>query len=192
MGTRALVHFKEGDFYSDTIVSMYRQMDGYPEGLGEDIHASLNHGDVTIINGISGEGCPAAFNGMGCLAAWLIGELKGGTIGSIYLYPPDTEDVGEEYNYTLYKGDDSTVWMHVENAYDGEVLGDGPLKNFDASGTPLFLVEGSIDRTYEVASDSVSGKTYTVTHVTEKWTCDCMDHLMRHRDCKHIRQRQIS
>ena len=98
MGTRALIHIKESDKQSQTLCTIYRQFDGYPEGLGKDILAIIQN--KWISNGIQED----AFNGMGCLAAWLIGELKE-DIGNVYIYPPDAVDVGEEYTYTVYTSD---------------------------------------------------------------------------------------
>ena len=37
MGTRTLVHIKSGDFASQTLVTIYRQFDGYPAGMGNDL-----------------------------------------------------------------------------------------------------------------------------------------------------------
>ena len=41
MGTRTLVHIKDG---KKTIATIYRQYDGYPSGMGEDIKRILNKG----------------------------------------------------------------------------------------------------------------------------------------------------
>lgn len=96
MGTRALIHIKDE---GKTLVTIYRQYDGYPTGLGRDI--ALRLPGSKIVNGISGDNqAPKQFNGMGCLAAWLIANLKCG-IGGVYIYPADSEDVDEEFIYEL-------------------------------------------------------------------------------------------
>lgn len=120
MGTRALVHIK--DETRKTLVTLYRQMDGYPEGLGADILAALNGGDVTIVNGYhSNQHSPAIFNGMGCLAAYLVSRLKFAPygrgdmnpIGNVYLYPANSKDCGEEYTYTVFLPKDSDQ-VHIK------------------------------------------------------------------------------
>jgi hypothetical protein len=99
MGTRALIHVKDG---KKTIATIYRQYDGYPTGLGEDIKKILNNGKVDILNGYNAScATPSNFNGMGCLAAYLIGELKDAKIGNVYLMATNTKDVGEDFTYIL-------------------------------------------------------------------------------------------
>lgn len=99
MGTRTLVHIKDG---KKTIATIYRQYDGYPTGMGDDIKKILNEGMVSILNGYSSnDKAPRQFNGMGCLAAFLIGELKDKKIGNVYILPINSKDVGEDYTYTI-------------------------------------------------------------------------------------------
>jgi len=102
MGTRSLTHVKSDVWDEDetpkTLVTIYRQMDGYPSGLGEEM-AEFLRGRI-VVNGFGGGTPEKASNGMGCLAASLVGALKDG-IGSVYLYPPDSKDCGEEYVYTI-------------------------------------------------------------------------------------------
>jgi len=105
MGTRALIHVKEAGKYSDTLVTIYRQYDGCPDGLGEDIKRII--GDSGISNGIS-NGMEECFNGMGCFAAWLIKELKD-KIGNVYIYAPNSKDVGEEFVYTVFKNESTAL-----------------------------------------------------------------------------------
>lgn len=103
MGTRALIHIKSGNLNSKTLVTIYRQYDGYPAGLAVDIWKALNRGDFKITNGYAyGDEIPSTFNGMGCLAAYLIGALKDNKIGNVYIMEPDIYDVGEEFAYTVY------------------------------------------------------------------------------------------
>jgi hypothetical protein len=127
MGTRSLTHIR-GDDNEGILVTLYRQMDGYPEGMGADLKAIV--ADVTLTNGFSGaQKLPKFANGMGCLAAYIVGKLKncgnhdykknkrvpGWSIGSIYLQPPGASDCGEEYVYTLYAINDR-VGIKVESA----------------------------------------------------------------------------
>ncbi len=98
MGTRAIVDvFDEDD---EILVTIYRQMDGYPDGLGMQLRDIIR--GVALTNGFSGDQeIPTTFNGMSCFAAFLVGKLKGDTIGSVYLMPAGASDVGEEYRYTV-------------------------------------------------------------------------------------------
>ena len=101
MGTRALLHIKDTNLESPTLVTLYRQFDGYIAGLGSDIARILNMGHSKVINGIEqGAEMPEYFNGMSCLAAYLIGELKD-KIGNVYIYPVNSSNVWEDFTYTL-------------------------------------------------------------------------------------------
>lgn len=103
MGTRALIHIKEAGLNSTTLVTIYKHYDGYPLGLGQQIIDILNNGDTTIGNGVfKNEKAGAYFNGMGCLAAYVIGALKT-QIGDVYIYPLDSKNVSEEFTYTLFR-----------------------------------------------------------------------------------------
>jgi hypothetical protein len=98
MGTRSLTHIKDD---GKMLVTIYRQMDGYPSGMGADIKKILNNGKSLIVNGYNlDQAAPQYFNGMGCLAAYLVGKLKKGKIGNIYLQPPRPSET-EEYTYIL-------------------------------------------------------------------------------------------
>jgi hypothetical protein len=129
MGTRTLVHIKDG---KKTIATIYRQYDGYPTGMGDDIKEILNNGMVNILNGFGNHQVPQHFNGMGCLAAYLIGELKNKKIGNVYIYPANSKDVGEDFTYTISEDLGILNLKVVENSYDGnKTLFKGALINFD-------------------------------------------------------------
>ena len=129
MGTRTLVHIKED---KKTIVTIYRQFDGYPSGMGDDIKEILNDGRSQILNGF-GTACktPNQFNGMGCLAAYLIGELKDGKIGNVYIFPTNSKDVGEDYSYTISLDGKNRLKMKVIDNYAKKTIFDGLLKDFN-------------------------------------------------------------
>ena len=96
MGTRSLIHFKKD---GKTIVTVYRQFDGYPSGRGQELADFLK--GKRLCNGIPcGEDTSGLANGMGCLAAQWIAEEKE-SIGNVYIMPPDTSDVWEDYIYTV-------------------------------------------------------------------------------------------
>ena len=96
MGTRSLTHVVDNN---DTLLTLYRQYDGYLTGHGLDLAEFLQ--DICIVNGISGSADRKA-NGMGCLSAQLIAHLKDG-VGNIYVYPPDSKDCWEEFTYYIMK-----------------------------------------------------------------------------------------
>ena len=127
MGTRTLVHIKDG---RKTIATIYRQHDGYPTGMGEDIKKALNDGQVDILNGYGGSSkIPSQFNGMGCLAAYLVGELKEQKIGNVYLFTPNAKHCGEDFVYTLSEKE-GKLYMKVQDVWNKKVLFNGPLKDF--------------------------------------------------------------
>lgn len=138
MGTRSLTHIK-GDVWKagetpDTILTFYRQYDGYPSGHGADLASFLD--GYNLINGISGQPGKSA-NGMGCLAAQVIANFKNESgVGGIYVYKADTQDVGEEYVYTVYqsaiRNEVGNLCMTVYSAWRKVVLFDGPVSEFDA------------------------------------------------------------
>lgn len=121
MGTRSLTHIYEKANSEKPFVTIYRQFDGYPSGMGEDIKKAL--GEKTLVNGYSDPRTET--NGMPCAAAMLIAAIKEGC-GNVYLYPAGTEDCGEDYVYRLYPAGDRFRFV-----IDGEY--DGPLHEFDSA-----------------------------------------------------------
>jgi hypothetical protein len=143
MGTRARINVFDGN---QVLVSIYRQFDGYPSGLGKELANFA--GPFEIVNGITlGEGpdknpTPKA-NGMGCFAAQLIGHLKGDQVGNVYLRDTGPESHGEEYVYDLHDNN-GKVFMAVleggvtmfgnpgEQAEEMKMLYNGYASEFDA------------------------------------------------------------
>jgi hypothetical protein len=95
MGTRSLTKVFD---QSEELVCMYRQYDGYPSGHGKELADFLTN--IKIVNGISIAETSRIANGMGCLAAQIIAHFKNG-VGNIYIYPPKTKDVWEDYEYHI-------------------------------------------------------------------------------------------
>jgi hypothetical protein len=93
MGTRALVRVFEGKKEGKELLCLYRQFDGYPEGLGREVRDFVL--PLQITNGIRGDGKGTA-NGAGCLAAQLVKHLKEG-VGGLYVHAPGSD--GEEFTY---------------------------------------------------------------------------------------------
>lgn len=122
MGT----HSKTTVFDEDNkpLLSFYRQFDGYFEGHGQQVADWLK--DIVIVNGFSGTPPKHAANGMGCLAAQLIAELKE-AIGNIYIINTEGE---EEYNYEIrfLKGKETCrvrfVGRHGNNTKEFSLYGD--------------------------------------------------------------------
>lgn len=109
MGTSARINVFDGD---DIIVSIYRHMDGYPDGLGQEV-ADFVKG-ITITDGfVRGSLDTAIANGMGCLAAQLVKHLKVG-VGSVYLRNVGSESHGEDYTYNL-REQDNKITIEVLN-----------------------------------------------------------------------------
>jgi hypothetical protein len=117
MGTRSLTHIKEE---GRTIVTIYRQFDGYLSGMGADIANFCESGEV--VNGFWRSN-QKQFNGIGCFAAQFICSIKDG-VGNVYIMEPNISDVGEEYVYTVeYNNNEFNincfdVW-NKKTVYDG-------------------------------------------------------------------------
>jgi hypothetical protein len=109
MGTRALIHVKDDE---ETLVTIYRQYDGYPSGLGQDIKDVFEGRE--LVNGYND--LATQVNGMGCAAAMLVAGIKKGC-GIVYIYPVDSSDCGEEYTYVLYAKEGKL--MINDGKYDG-------------------------------------------------------------------------
>lgn len=104
MGTRGTVHIYEDGKH---LVSLYKQFDSYPTGLGVWLGKFLSSGE--LVNGIPGRlpssGKARYFNGGGDLAAQLIAAMKleagDGAVkaGDVYV---TTEGDSQEFNYRVY------------------------------------------------------------------------------------------
>ena len=104
MGIRSLTTFIETYVddkekkHTTKIVTMYKQMDGYPSGYGKELAGFLARGKM--VSGISVGEKEIVFNGMGCLSAQVVAHFKEGA-GGIYLHRGGTTDCGEEYRYEI-------------------------------------------------------------------------------------------
>jgi hypothetical protein len=121
MGTRCLTVLT--DEKGNEIVVMYRQFDGYPEGHGKELAEFLS--GIKMVNGISDRSQKIA-NGMGCLAAMIVGHFKTEP-GGIYLHTSGTRDKWEDYVYfvTGEEGHEPTIRVDCGEygAYDGPASG---------------------------------------------------------------------
>ena len=104
MGTRCLTFVYDDsstdDGSAEAIMCIYRQFDGYPSGHGHELAQFLN--SKTLVNGY-GEQNSIEANGMSCLAAQLVVQLKHG-VGGIYIYAPMVgRDHWQDYEYHVYE-----------------------------------------------------------------------------------------
>jgi transcriptional regulator with XRE-family HTH domain len=119
MATRAKIHIarrEEGVSFSEIpekiMVSIYNHYDGYPEGLGVTLASYLD--DYKITNGL-GRDNDYIFNGLGCLAASLIAELKDGP-GNVYIEDPERPHGWIDYEYYVWGDDNKDIWISI---FDG-------------------------------------------------------------------------
>jgi len=116
MGTRATIHIakrEEGVSFSEIpenkLVSIYHHYDGYPEYLGVTIADYID--GKRIVNGLGGDR-GGIFNGLGCLAASLIAELKE-EAGNVYIDNPDCPHGGLDYEYVVWGDTGKDVWISI-------------------------------------------------------------------------------
>ena len=117
MATRAMISIarrEEGVSFSEiqdkTVVEIYHHWDGYPEGLGVKLASYLD--DKSIVNGIgSKDNEDFIFNGLGCMAASIVAQLKDGP-GNVYI-----EDRGShawiDYEYFIWGDTDKEIWISI-------------------------------------------------------------------------------
>lgn len=118
MGTRSLTHIYLAEKDETPFITIYRQYDGYPSGIGEDIKKILAPRELT--NGFQDK--HRQCNGMQCAAALLVAGLKGTDCGNVYLYPAGSVDCGEDYIYRIYPAE-KTFRLVIDGEYDG-LIGD--------------------------------------------------------------------
>ena len=115
MGTRSTIAFidkrvtKDGKVYTDELVRIYQQYDGYPSGVGLKLANWLK--DKKIVNGFGyGETAENGYcNGVGCMSAQFIHDFKDG-IGNLYI---TDHDDSEDYDYKVIVTNDSTITLEV-------------------------------------------------------------------------------
>ena len=114
MATRAMISVakrEEGVSFSkepkQTIVDIYHHWDGYPEGLGVTLASYLD--DKKVVNGLGRDN--DVFNGMGCLAASLVAELKDGP-GDVYIEPRESHS-WIDYRYYIWGDTYKDIWISI-------------------------------------------------------------------------------
>jgi len=122
MGTKSKTFFH---FQSDTIkepkntgLIMYKQYDGYPDGLGLDIAKAClteNLEELELVNDFSDKYTQA--NGIGCLAATIVKVLKDGC-GNVYLCEGSDKDISMLDYYYVVSPSNGTVGNILISCYD--------------------------------------------------------------------------
>jgi hypothetical protein len=121
MGTRSITVVRDG--HGNKIIEMYKQFDGYPDGLGKELLDFIKSGKM--VNGISDTENSRIFNGIDCFAAQLVCYFKDGP-GGVYLSAPsDTNNPVDyqnmywaEYLYEI----DSNLNLKCFDTYNGDEI----------------------------------------------------------------------
>ena len=122
MATRATIHIakrEEGVSFSEKpdkkLVSIYHHWDGYPEYLGVKLASYLDNKKIT--NGIgSRDNENLVFNGLGCMAASIIAELKDEP-GNVYIEDPNRPHGWIDYEYYIWGTEHKDIWISI---FDGD------------------------------------------------------------------------
>ena len=116
MATRATIHVakrEEGVSFSErpdkTIVDIYHHWDGYPEGVGVTLASYLE--DMKIVNGLGRDNENVA-NGLGCLAAQLIAEIKDGP-GNVSIIGSEESYSWIDYEYYIWGAEYKDIWISI-------------------------------------------------------------------------------
>jgi hypothetical protein len=126
MGTRSLTHIKSED--GATLLTFYRQMDGYFSGHGKELAEFL--AEFVVVNGIPVGDNRKLANGIGCLAAQILMHFKmESEVGGIYIYPVDSSDCGEEYVYTV-SVENGNIQLTAQGVWDKDEYFSGSPEGF--------------------------------------------------------------
>ena len=116
MGTRATISIakrEEGVSFSEKpdkkLVSIYHHYDGYPEYLGVTLANYLQ--DKTITNGLN-RNDKNCFNGIACMAASIIKELKE-EAGNVYIEDPEHPSSWLSYEYVVWGDRYKDIWISI-------------------------------------------------------------------------------
>lgn len=133
MGTSGIVHFHDGDLEAECICFVYKQSDGYPDGLGDQIRDVL--GQKNLVNGIR-FGLENQVNGMGCASAQFIAAVKD-KVGSIYMVPGPKSwadyDYHIYYNGSLPEPGEEPIHLRMKVMSQDDEMWRGDLSDFDGS-----------------------------------------------------------
>lgn len=133
MGTSGVTHFHQSNFTSAVICYVYKQSDGYPDELGEQIKACL--GGANLVNGIRSN-LENQVNGMGCAAAQFVAYVKEG-VGGIYMVK--TAPRWSDYDYHVFHDGplpemgEPPAKLRMTVMEGEDVLWSGYIRDFDAA-----------------------------------------------------------
>ncbi len=176
MGTRSITRVHAAGKDSKVILAVYRQMDGYFEGMGVDLTEFLT--GMNLVNGINlWDKIPTkAANGMSCLAAQLVAHFKTG-IGGIYIADINQE---EEFNYDIYIDFNNKLVLEGHGDNKDKILFENnneldydEIANFvypDVNGVALWRMVGLVEKNTEYVtgydlSDGKKFKKYRIDKV---------------------------
>ena len=150
MGTRSLtfVYQNNSTKQKDRLCCMYRQFDGYPSGHGKELAEFLAGSEM--VDGY-GDKTAKQFNGMGCCAAQMVSHFKEG-VGGFYLFPTNTKDAWQEYEYHVYHLEKGGFRIQVRA---DEIIFDGTLEQFK-----VFCEAEENGLRKEGCCESLSNRTY--------------------------------
>ena len=124
MATRGIVRFakrEEGVSFNEhpenVEVQIYNHYDSYPEGLGLQLAEFLS--EFRVVNGLGRDEGKVA-NGMGCLAAQLIVNMKDRP-GNVYIESPDSKRSCIDYVYYIWVAEHKDIWISIFD-YDDECI----------------------------------------------------------------------
>lgn len=130
---------KEPEEAKNTLVSLYRQSDGSPDGHGRELSEFLK--DIKIVNGIPSEYLTEKAqpkqriaNGAGCLAAQLVAHFKKGA-GRFYLCPIDEQSHSEQYRYYVTVNENKrTIELEIHDLLSSTIIFKGEPGKFLETG----------------------------------------------------------
>jgi len=139
MATRGIVRFaerKEGVSFNEhpenVEVQIYNHYDSYPEGLGLNLAEFLS--DFRVVNGLGSDLPDKVANGMGCLAAQLIADMKNGP-GNVYVEKPRKARFMIDYTYYVWVADNKSVYISVFDYDDNCIFVGEPCKLIEKYNT---------------------------------------------------------
>ena len=135
MATRGIVRFaerKEGVSFNEhpenVEVQIYNHYDSYPEGLGLNLAEFLS--DFRVVNGLGSDLPDKVANGMGCLAAQLIADMKNGP-GNVYVEKPHEDRSWIDYTYYIWCKENKGTWISIFDYDDNCIFVGEPQKLID-------------------------------------------------------------
>ena len=132
MATRGIIRFakrEEGVSFNEhpenIEVQIYNHYDSYPEGLGLDLAKFMR--DFRVVNGLGSDLPNKIANGMGCLVAQLIANMKDGP-GNVYVEKPYKDRSCIDYVYYVWVAENKSIYISVFDYYDNCIFVGEPYK----------------------------------------------------------------